>query len=198
MIRNFSSLIVFLMIAVLTGCGFLTNSDVSLISMTIQGNKTSLEISVPFELRDDTVNGMQDMDAYLDKFIVKANENKDLMITACCYVYNKEKIEATTGQPFALSLEDGLLGGVANMQNVTKNVVTYSEVADVTINNIHGKEITGSVDVPFFGKTKTTKCDFRMMNFGEGVEMWTILIIHKPDDETQRISDAVFNSLKLS
>ena len=188
-------LILALSTILITGCSASNEKFPPMKTATIHADKTALEISTPFELKDYAVpENLNGAEVHIKRLVIKNAENNECDILACGYVFDKETIEAQTGQPFTPNLEGALLGAVGNI----KTVHTSSDVKDVTINGMHGKEITGTLDLKFDGDSENSRCEFCAQAFGLDGEMWTVMIIRKPGDETKRISDAVFNSLKVS
>ena len=195
--KNFlaAMLIVVMSVGLTAGCGNSKEKIPPLITTTLRTENNVLEISAPFSLEKDlSVNDLGEMEAYLKESVMLSAQKDGLMIMAFAYVCDKEKIEAETGQTFTPNIEGAVIGAVGNI----KTVRTSSDVSDVKINGIDGKEITGTLDIKFDGDSENTRCDFRMRAFGRGMTVWLVSVIRKPGDENKRVSDAVFNSLKLS
>ncbi len=192
--KIFMAAVALMMIALLAGCGSSDKKDLPMKTVTIRAEKSSLEISTPFDLNDDTLKDLGGMEDLIKKYVMKSAEKDGVMIVASCTVFDKEKIESQSGQPFAPDLQGGLLGAVAN----TKNAKSTDSIKDVEINGIRCKSVNGVVDVKLAGESSSSECEFRIVDFAADNEFWMVMIVRKPNDQTKRIAEAVFNSLKLS
>lgn len=195
-IKNlFVLLLVFIVsMGLLVGCSTSKKENQSFITTTLCADKTTLQISTPFKLKESNEHDLGGMEAYIKKDITKSAQKDGIMIMAVEFVFDKDKIEAETGQQFTPNIEGAVLRAVGNI----KTLRSSSEVKEVVINGITGKEIEGTLDMKFDDNTGDSRYEFRTRAFGRGMEVWLVTVVYKPSDVNKRVSDAIFNSLKLS
>ena len=182
------------LLLLMTGCGS-DKPAVPLKTTTIKAEKSSLEISTPFDLKDTKINDFDGLEAFIKKSVTKSAEQDGIMLVVSCNVFDVEKIIAQTGQKsFAPDLNGGLIGAVANM----KNVKSTGSVTDIKINGIDAKEISGTVEVKLSGDENSSVCDFRIVDFAVDNEFWMVMLIRKSNDKTRALADEIIKSMKLS
>lgn len=179
-------------VLLLAGC---TSTAEELKTASIQLDKSSLEVAVPFELSKEKINDIDTaaMATYIKKDVMRSGEDNGLMIMLLGVTYDAEKIERDTGSKFVPSLDGGLLGAVGNINGVERT----DPITDFEVNGMRGRQITGAVKITFKGDSEPTIAEFRMAALGEGSDFFMVSTVRKPNSDTLAVTDKIFNSIKI-
>lgn len=186
------------------GCGFglldmEKESIPPLKKQTIHIQNSSLEIDLPFELKDIEVPESEQIKQYIYHYVAKAGGNDDFWVEISGACYNRAKIEVDTGKPFVPDLDNSLSMGIDNMAKASSRIkeAKIEERKNITLNGMSGRQIDGSIIYKKRNNTTIIPAShFRGVAFSKNDNMWSVLVCcQKNDSVGEKLIDLVTNSI---
>ena len=188
------------------GCGFglLEMEKASYPPLNIKKlsiKNSSLEISLPFEVKNLEVPEAKEYEYYIDQFVSKSGDNGDVWIIINGASYKQQRIEADSGQPFIPDLDKVLSMGIDNMKNKSTRIkeVTIDSKKSITNNGTKGWLIDGSFT--YHGRKTTSvvpASHIQGVAFSKGADVWSILIgCQRNDTVGEKLMSVIINSIMI-
>lgn len=174
---------------ILAGCG---NKDLK--TTVLKGTSTTLEIGLPYELKDEAAPNYGDLKKYVLNSYHKIGTG-DNSIHISCIMFDENKLKQDRGNDYKPDLNRVVHGSINGMSK-NKNFSNFKldKIEDITLNGIEAKEFGASYTIDSKGKSQDFEVDAIL--FIKGQDLWNIYIITpKDEDDSKELSNKMRASL---